>query len=360
MRARSRLALAAAAGLSLAATTGAGAASAAPASAPHRLHVITTLADSYVGPLQFAIHGKKVLVADSFTATLNQIGRSAPLASGPKGGDVAGVDSTSDAYAYTSSTDDHSVATLTIVRKHHRTVVADLAGYEKKHNPDGTVHYGAVDPSAVSQACSDQLGALQIPVDYLGQVDSHPYAVTSIGHGAWAVADAGGNDLLRVNSKGHVSLISVLPAQTITITQAAAASNGIPDCAGLRARFESVPTDVELGPHGRPYVSLLPGGVEGPDNGNPGSVYRISASGHASRVATGFASATNLAIDPHGRIYVAELGSGAISVVRNGRPYQVAALPGVAAVEWFHGHLYASTAPAASGAQGPGSVVELG
>ena len=357
MRIRSRTVLALAAGVGLAVATGGGAASAA---APHDLHVIRTLASSYVGPLQFAKHGSTVLVADSFTATLNRIGRSTPLATGPKGGDIAGIDFTSHAIAYTSSTEDHSSTTLTIVRKGHRTVVADLSGFERKHNPDGKVHYGAVDPSAVSQACSDELAAAQVPVDYTGQVDSHPYAVAAISHNAWAVADAGGNDLLRVDAKGHVSLISVLPAQTITISQAAATSNGIPDCAGVTARFESVPTDVEIGPHGRPYVSLLPGGLEGPDNGNPGSVYRISASGHPTRVATAFASATNLAIDPHGHIYVAELGSGTISVVRNGRPHEVAVLPAVTGVEWSSGHLYASTAPAASGGDGPGTVVELG
>ncbi len=41
--------------------------------------------------------------------------------------------------------------------------------------------------------------------------DSHPYAVASLGDGSWAVADAGGNDILKVDSRGHVSVIAVLP-----------------------------------------------------------------------------------------------------------------------------------------------------
>lgn len=77
-------------------------------------------------------------------------------------------------------------------------------------------------------------------------------------------------------------------------------------------------------------------------------------------MATGFGSATNLAIDPRGGVYVAELGAGRISKVECGRRQTVIELPGVVAVEWANGHLYASTAPGAVGADGPGTVVEIG
>ncbi|WP_375401182.1 ScyD/ScyE family protein [uncultured Amnibacterium sp.] len=364
MRTRSRIVLAAAAGLSLAVTTGAGGASAsAPSSALHGLRVIKTLSSSYAGPLQFAIHGRTVLVADSFTATLNRIGSSTPLATGPdagSGGDIAGVDFTSSAIAYTSSSADHSVTTLTILRKGHKTVVADLAGFEKKRNPDGAIHYGVSDPATVTQACSDELAKAEVPVSYSGQVDSHPYAVAALGNGAWAVADAGGNDLLKVDSRGRVSVISVLPAQRVTISAASATANGIPDCGGVTYAFESVPTDVEVASHGGLWATTLPGGPEGPDSGNPGSLYRIDRHGHPSRVATGFASATNLAVDSRGRVFVAELGSGTIAVVGHGAGRTVATLPGVVGVEWSSGHLYASTAPGATGGDGPGTIVELG
>ena len=90
-------------------------------------------------------------------------------------------------------------------------------------------------------------------------------------------------------------------------------------------------------------------------------MYRIARGGHPTRIATGFASATNLAIDPHGTIYVAELGAGRISkIVECGKRQTVINLPGVVAIEYANGHLYASTSPAAAGGQGPGTVVLLG
>jgi hypothetical protein len=312
--------------------------------------------------LQFALDTGKIYVADSFTSTLNLIGRSAPIASGPNpstGGDLAGVgvDPATHAVAYTTSNGDHSVTKLTILKPGHKPVVANLATFEKTHNPDSVNHYGTTS----SNACAvNGLKKAGIPVAYRGMLDSHPYAVTAIGGGAWAVADAGGNDVLRVSPAGVVSLISVLPVQPVKITAAFAASQGLPKClAGITYNFEPVPTDVEVGPGGVLYVTTLPGGPEGPDSGNPGSVYRLGSGGKAAKIATGFAGATNLAINPQGNIYVAQIGAGTIAEIVGGKPKVVTNLPGVAAVEFFNGHLYASTAPAAAGGNGPGRVVVL-
>src|SRR5580698_2008418 len=71
----------------------AGSAEASPATTP-ALHIITTISSAYVGPLQFAVDGHNVVVADSFTSTLTIVGRSTPLSIGPDpstGGDLAGV-----------------------------------------------------------------------------------------------------------------------------------------------------------------------------------------------------------------------------------------------------------------------------
>ncbi len=159
-------------------------------------------------------------------------------------------------------------------------------------------------------------------------------------------------------------MISVLPAQPVKISATFAASMGLPACVvGLTYKFEAVPTDVEIGPRGALYVTTLPGGPEGPNSGNPGSVYRIDRSGHPARIATGFAGATNLAIDPCGNIFVAQIGSGTIAKVVRGKPQTVLSLPGVVGVEYANGHLYASTSitAATEGAQnGPGTVVILG
>ncbi len=327
------------------------------------LHVVRTLSSDFVGPLQFAVSGRSVYVADSFTSTLNLIGRSSPLATGPDpdtGGDIAGVavDPGRRALAYTSSNGDHSSTKLTILQHGKKPVVADLSGFEAKRNPDQINKYGIKNPS---QCVTDALEPLDIPVNYRGLVDSHPYSVTAIGGGSWAVADAGGNDIVKVDRHGHVSLIAVLPSQPVTITAAFAASQKLPDCVvGVTYRFEPVPTDVEVGPHGTLYVTTLPGGPEGPDAGNLGSVYRVDRWAHVRKIATGFASATNLAIDRHGDIYVAELGAGTLSKVYHGKPRPVLTLPGVVAVEYANGQLYASTAPLVTGGNGPGSVYLLG
>jgi hypothetical protein len=362
-------------------------ASAHVASPPRQLQVIKTVSSAYVGPLQFAVAGKVIYVADSFTSTLNRLeadGHTTVIATGPDpstGGDLAGVavDRADHALAYTSSTGDHSVTTLTIRQRGAKPVVADLSGFEAARNPDQRITYGIAQPvdPATTKCIADALaanpdeappGAVQGHISYPGIVDSHPYAVASLGHGSWAVADAGANDILGVDRWGHVSLLAVLPAQQVHITPAFAAANGV-NCdlsayPNLTYGFEAVPTDVEVGPDHALYVTALPGGPGG--SVDPGSVYRISRwGGHPQRIATGFNEATNLAIDPWGGIYVAELGSGTISKVVHGRPVPVLSLPGVVADEWANGHLYASTAPAAvtegsTSPPAPGSIVELG
>lgn len=345
-------------------TTAALALSATPAGAstiPVPQHVTKTLSSQFVGPLQFAVDGGKVYVADAFTSTLNLIGSSAPIAVGPnpaKGGDLAGVgvDPATHAVAYTTANGDHSVTNLTILSPGKKPVVANLAAFEKAHNPDAVNHYGTTSTNACVVNALKKTGA---PVSYTGQLDSHPYAVTALGGGSWAVADAGGNDIVKVNPAGQVSLIKVLPPQPVKISAAFAAANGLPKCVvGITYTFEPVPTDVELGPDHALYVSTLPGGPEGPSGGNPGSVYRI-AGGAPVKVASGFAGATNVALNPYGNIFVAQISNGTIAEVVAGRPRVIATLPGVVAVEFANGHLYASTAPAASGGNGPGKVVVL-
>jgi hypothetical protein len=87
-------------------------------------------------------------------------------------------------------------------------VTADLGSYEEQANPD---------PRAV---------------------DSNPYGLLAL-PGADVVADAGGNDLLRVRANGDIALLAVLPA--------------VP-----RARdHDPVPTSVAVGPDGAYYSSCL-------------------------------------------------------------------------------------------------------
>lgn len=359
------VAAAAAVGIGVATMAGFGAVPAS-ADAPS-LHVIHTFPDNYVAPLQFAVQGHKIYVADSAQSALFRVGRSTPIALGPTpssnpemSGDLAGVATSRDAIAYTTTSADHQDTRLTILSHGHKKVVS-ISDFERKYNPDKRNSYGFEHVKSVSDSCKAEMTKAQFPIAYHGQYDSHAYSVTSLGHGDWAVGDAGGNDVVKVNRWGHVSLLSVLPPQPLRITSAIATGLGIPECAGTTYRFEPVPTDVEVGQWGKLYVTTLPGGPEIPVLGSRGSVYALGHHVyHPYRIATGFNESTNLAISPRGTIYVAELGSGTISVVRHGHGHVVATLPGVAGVEWANGHLYASTAPAVSGGKDPGKIVVLG
>ena len=347
------------AGTALAAITGAGSASAAPS---HPLQVWKTLPGDYVAPLQFAVSDHTIAVADSFASALYLVGHPAPIATGfpptktqESSGDLAGVAINDDRIAYTTTAADHKV-TLLVVLKHGKKVLqTNLGRYEQKHNPDGSISYGVHDPSKVNPTCAKALLGMGVPaLRYTGQKDSHPYAVAGLPDGSWLVADAGGNDILRVDRHGRISTFAVLPAQSLRVTTALAAQLGVPSCAGLTYRFEAVPTDVEVTKHGV-YVSTLSGSFV------DGRVYRFDWSGHAHQLAGGIPQATNLAVSPSGRISVVELGVGIFSLGRHGLK-QTLALPNVAAVEWANGHLFASTAPAAA-SQGqntsPGHIVIL-
>ena len=335
---------------------------AADAAPSPKLHVVNVLSRHFVGPLQFAVSGHHVYVADAFTSTLKEIGGKV-LAHGPdpsKGGDIAGVAVNRHRHeiAYTSSNGRHTNTRLTVLNQRDGSTLwsVNLAKFEADNNPDHKIFYGVKHPS---KCVRNALSGAGVPVSYHGDVDSHPYAVTALRNGAWAVADAGGNDLLRVSKDGKISLIRLLPHETMVVSQQLAAEQHLPHCVvGVRYHVEGVPTDVErVGSHGPLYVSTLPGF----DAANLGRVYKIRpVSGHRHKIGDGFNNATNLAVSKGGTVLVAELGNGAISRLTPNGPVPVIQLQGAVAVERANGRWYASTAPAVTGAQSNGEVVVLG
>jgi len=248
------------AGTGLAAVTGVGSAAASPA---QQLHVVKTLPGDYIAPLQFAVSGRTVAVADSGASALYLVGNPNPIAHGgtptpnpEQSGDLAGVDVKGGSIGYTQSNADHSDTRFTVLR-HGKTVLqVSLSKYEKHHNPDGRIRYGFTDPSKVTPACSAQIGVVGIPVSYTGQVDSHPYAVAGLGDGSWLVADAGGNDILRISKHGHVSTVAVLPAQTVKLTAELAGQFGLTD---PRAKAGSAPRVASSVRDGSTAVTGSPG-----------------------------------------------------------------------------------------------------
>ena len=307
---------------------------------------VRVLDTTVLAPYQLDYARGALYVGDGGTSTVSRLTRGGlrTVATGPQAGEVAGV-AVNDRgdLAYTTSVFGEQGATstsLVIKRKHGRTITADLLAYERANNPDAGVTYGIDNPTECQRAAFEPFGG----ANNTGGIDSHPYAVAPLGKDGWVVADAGGNNLLRVSRNGRVSNLSVLPRQPTTITAEAAAALGLPDCVvGAVYNFEPVPTDVEVS--GRSLiVSLLPGGPEDPSLGARGSVYRVSArSGHASRIAGGFLGATNVAVAPKGRIFVAELFAGRVSVIdhRGVRPY--VDLPGALSLVWGNGTLFGGT-----------------
>lgn len=125
------------------------------------------------------------------------------IATGPVGGDVAGLAVSADGrrLAYTTCTKSHSTTTLEIRGAFGRRVSANLARYEARVNPDRNTAY------EVPNASDCVKRALDEDASYRGKVDSHPYAVASAGQ-HWFVADAGGNDILRVSGTGVISTVA--------------------------------------------------------------------------------------------------------------------------------------------------------
>jgi hypothetical protein len=135
----------------------------------------------------------------------------------------------------------------------HKTILADISGFEFAHNPDGEI------------------------------LDTDPYAVLAL-KDHQLVADAAGDDILRVQG-GHLSVWAVLPGDT--------------------PKVDPVPTSLARGPNGNIYVgtlySLAP---------HKARVLRYSPNGHLMRAWFGFTSVTGLAVGPHGSVYVSQLFAG--------------------------------------------------
>ena len=291
-----------------------------PAAKPAKPSV---LAKGLLSPLSLAVDGPDVYVAQSFGGSLELLapGKRPRTIYRAKGGAEVGAVSArrgTVTFAVSASDKEGNYTSTTLMRiagSGKATVVADLLGYERKHNPDGKVTYGA---RGISAECAAQWPADAPPATYTGVVDSHPYATTSTRKVTY-VADAAMNAVVAVTPKGKVSTVAVLPGVPTTITAPVAEALKLPACSiGLDYFFESVPTDVELGPDGNLYVSVLPGGPEDPSMGARGEVFRVTPRGKVTRVAGGLVSPTGLAVAGNGDIYVSQLFSGAIAKITRG------------------------------------------
>jgi len=149
------------------------------------------------------------------------------------------------------------------------SLVADIAAYEAAHNPDG------------------------------GEIDSNPYGVTSNGRFS-VVADAGANDLLKVDKAGNVSLLAVFPDVTVPWP------DGLPfgPPPGTPVPAQSVPTSVTVGPDGAFYVGELTGF---PFAVGAARVWRVVPGQAPTVYADGFTNVIDVQFDRRGRLHVLEI-----------------------------------------------------
>ena len=150
--------------------------------------------------------------------------------------------------------------------------VADISAFEQANDPDGQ------------------------------GFDSDPYSVLARKHDE-LVADAAGNDILRVDRHGDVSLFHVFPNVVDSVTTTAT-----PDWPGYDPTpafpgADFVPTSLALGPDGDVFVGGLSSLL-------PGEAQIVELDGHTGDVEntwTGFSAITGLAVGWDGSLYVSQL-----------------------------------------------------
>ena len=156
--------------------------------------------------------------------------------------------------------------------------VADFPAFEEANNPDKG---GGAEPGF--------------------EIDSNPNGLL-VRKGARYVTDAGGNDLLKVDHKGRISVVAVFPPRLVP------APPGIPDLPP-ELPMQAVPTSVVKGPDGAYYVGQLTGFPFPPGGAN---VWRVKP-GHDPQVFKGgFTNIIDIAFDKRGRLYVLEIATGGL------------------------------------------------
>ncbi len=159
------------------------------------------------------------------------------------------------------------VGTIVRVDDGDVTTVADTWAYENANNPDGLI------------------------------LETHPYGMAAGPDGWLWVADAGANDLLRVNPEtGEIELVAVF--------------DGLPGAfpnprRGDAVEADPVPTGVALDDAGNAYVALLSGAPFIPGSAK---VLMITPEGEVSDYATGLTTLTDLTRGPDGQLYAIQFG----------------------------------------------------
>ncbi|MGZ4438115.1 MAG: ScyD/ScyE family protein [Nocardioidaceae bacterium] len=146
------------------------------------------------------------------------------------------------------------------------------------------------------------------------RTESNPYGVAGLSGGGALVADAAGNDLLRVSPTGKVTTVARILPRTVRVPRGL--GKAAPR-AGTWVRSEAVPTSVVVGADGYWYVGELRGFPATPGKSEiwrikPGTRNAVCRprhprSGPCRRYADGFTSIVDLDANGQGGLYVTEL-----------------------------------------------------
>lgn len=309
------------------------------------------LAEGLLAPLSLAVDGEDVYYASGGFApgnpyTITRVGDEGALHTSDKelgalsvdGGDIIHVEG-------------KRIIRRSLDTPEESTVLANLGTYEKLNNPDGDTKYGF---GKIAPKCLGQLPKRGVPGKYTGIVESHPYATTVV-DGTVYVADAAANAIFAI-ADGTVEVLAVIKPVPVTITKAMAKQyfakkdgSYVKCVVGKTYRFEGVPTDVEIGPDGRLYVSKLPGG----EIPGKGAVVSVNAATGGQRMEmTGLSGATGIAVAGNGDIYASNLFGPGISLNEADNPFD-ASVPLAAAVEIQGSTLYGTINVLPMGPQDP-------
>ncbi len=152
--------------------------------------------------------------------------------------------------------------------------------------------------------------------------EAHPYGLAAGPDGKLWVADAGANDLLRVDpTSGQVELVATFSGMPGPLPN--------PNRGGAQ-ESDAVPTGMAFDASGNAYVSFLPGFPFAPGSAK---VVKVAADGKVSDYATGLTMLTDLRTGPDGALYAVQIAqftdkgpvpnSGAILRVKPGGTSEV-------------------------------------
>lgn len=191
----------------------------------------------------------------------------------------------------------------------------DGHGYLFHELADGTIEV-VLDITLYQQSDPD-------PVDQEGfPEDSNPYGMTVMANGDVLIADAAGNDIIRVTPEGDATTVARLDVQLVSTDHI-----GSPELPPALLA-EAVPTTVTVGPDGYIYVGELKGFPFRPETSN---IWRIDPdaedawcsvtdpSADCTLHLDGFTAIQDIAVSHHsGRLYVYELAADGVLAFEEG------------------------------------------